>query len=207
MAEMTPGPLIMMTQFVDFLAAMHQPGGLDPLLAATLGAILTICVIFMPCFLWIFVGAPFAERLRRKRALSASLTTITAAVVGVVLNLAIWFALHALFAELREVRVLTGVVELPVFVSIDIPALLLTLGAVVAVFRLKLSALPVLTGLPPSGLAFGSAASPEIAAPFHRYFPKGDGPTAARCGNSTTRPERTLKRAAMPPANGPTGFN
>ena len=160
MAETTPGPLIIVTQFVGFLAAMRQPGGLDPLLAATVGAVLTTWVTFMPCFLWIFLGAPFVERLRGNRALAASLTAITAAVVGVILNLAVWFALHALFAELREVRVLTGLVEVPVLASIDIPALLLTLGAVVAVFRLKLSALPVLAvsaalgiGLRLSGLA------------------------------------------------------
>ena len=144
MAETTPGPLIMVTQFVGFLGAMRQPGALDPLLAATLGAILTTWVTFMPCFLWIFLGAPFVERLRGNRALAAALTAITAAVVGVILNLAVWFALHALFAELQVVRVLTGSIEVPVLISINVPALLLTLGAIVAVFRLRVGVLPIL---------------------------------------------------------------
>src|SRR5690606_13055315 len=99
MAETTPGPLIMVTQFVGFLAAFREATGLPPLLAATLGAILTTWLTFMPCFLWIFAGAPFVERLRSNRALSAALAAITAAVVGVILNLAVWFAIHTLFGE------------------------------------------------------------------------------------------------------------
>src|SRR3546814_14984995 len=99
MAETTPGPLIMVTQFVGFLAAFRESGAMHPLLAATVGAILTTWVTFVPCFLWIFAGAPFVERLRGNPALSAALTAITAAVVGVILNLAIWFAIPTLFRQ------------------------------------------------------------------------------------------------------------
>ena len=98
MAETTPGPLIMVLQFVGFLAAYRAPGVLPPLLAATLGGLLTTWVTFAPCFLWIFAGAPWIEALRGNRRLSAALNGITAAVVGVIANLALWFAAHALFA-------------------------------------------------------------------------------------------------------------
>jgi chromate transporter len=98
LAETTPGPLILVTQFVGFLAAYGQAAGLPPLLAATLGAALTTWVTFLPCFVWIFAGAPHIERLRRLPRLSAALSAITAAVVGVIANLALWFALNTLFA-------------------------------------------------------------------------------------------------------------
>ena len=138
MAESTPGPLIMVTQFVGFLAAFRNAGGLDPLLAATLGAVLTTWVTFVPCFLWIFLGAPFVERLRGNKALSASLTGITAAVVGVVLNLAIWFALHALFRSVVSWEFAGGAFEVPEWRTLDIAALLLTVASLIALFRLKL---------------------------------------------------------------------
>ena len=99
LAETTPGPLIMVLQFVGFLGGWHQPGVLSPWLAATLGAALTTWVTFVPCFLWILLGAPYIERLRGNARLTAALSAITAAVVGVVLNLAVWFALHVLFPE------------------------------------------------------------------------------------------------------------
>ena len=104
MAETTPGPLIMVVQFVGFMAAFRHPGTLDPMLAATLGAMLTTWVTFVPCFLWIFLGAPFIERLRSDPALTGAMSAITAAVVGVILNLAIWFALHVLFRPARPVE-------------------------------------------------------------------------------------------------------
>ena len=97
MAETTPGPLIMVTQFVGFMAAFREPGLLAALPAGVLGGALTTWVTFAPCFLWIFLGAPFVERLRENRALAAALAAITAAVVGVILNLALWFALHTIF--------------------------------------------------------------------------------------------------------------
>ena len=144
LAETTPGPLIMVVQFVGFLAAFRDATGLPPLVAATLGAILTTWVTFLPCFLWIFAGAPFVERLRGNRALSAALTAITAAVVGVILNLALWFAIHTLFGEVREVRIAGAVFETPVLASLNLPALLLAAGAAIAVFRFKVGMIPVL---------------------------------------------------------------
>jgi chromate transporter len=96
LAETTPGPLIMVLQFVGFAGGWQQPGGLPPLLAATLGAAMTTWTTFVPCFLWIFLGAPSVERLRQVAWLHAALTAVTAAVVGVILNLAVWFALAVL---------------------------------------------------------------------------------------------------------------
>jgi chromate transporter len=150
MAETTPGPLIMVTQFVGFLAAFRDSGMLHPLVAATLGAILTTWVTFVPCFLWIFAGAPFIERLRGNPALSAALTAITAAVVGVILNLAIWFAIHTLFRQVQRI----GGIDLPVLSSFNIPAVLLSAGAVIAVFRFKIGVLPVLGACAGIGAAY-----------------------------------------------------
>jgi chromate transporter len=144
MAETTPGPLIMVVQFVGFMGAFRDPGALPPLLAGALGGLLTTWVTFVPCFLWIFLGAPFVETLRSNKALSAALATITAAVVGVVLNLAVWFALHVLFAEVREVPVLGLTLDVPVLASINIASLALTLAALLAVFRFKVGMIPVL---------------------------------------------------------------
>lgn len=104
MAETTPGPLIMVVQFVGFLGAYRNPGPFDPLTAGVAGSLVTTWVTFVPCFYWIFLGAPFIERLRGNRLLGAALSAITAAVVGVVLNLAVWFALHTLFGEVRTER-------------------------------------------------------------------------------------------------------
>ena len=97
LAETTPGPLIMVLQFVGFMGGWSQPGALPPLTAATLGALITTWATFVPCFLWIFIGAPYVERLRGNVALTAALATVTAAVVGVILNLAVWFGLHVIF--------------------------------------------------------------------------------------------------------------
>ncbi len=144
MAETTPDPLIMVTQFVGFLAAWREPGGMNPLLAATLGGLLTTWVTFTPCFLWIFFGAPFVEALRANKALGAALGAITAAVVGVILNLAVWFALHVLFTKQMPVRFLGASVELPVLSSVDWPSLVLAIAAAVAIFRFKFGMIPVL---------------------------------------------------------------
>jgi chromate transporter len=97
LAETTPGPLIMVLQFVGFLGGWHQPGLLPTLAAATLGAAITTWATFLPCFLWIFLGGPYIERLRGNANLTTTLSAITAAVVGVILNLAVWFGLHVLF--------------------------------------------------------------------------------------------------------------
>jgi chromate transporter len=158
LAETTPGPLIMVTQFVGFLGAARLSAGMDPLLAGTLGAILTTWVTFTPCFLWIFIGAPFSEKLRANQPLSAALSAITAAVVGVILNLALWFGLHSLFAEVRPVRLAPLAFDVPVLASINLPALVLTLAASVAIFRFRLGAMPVLAGCALAGIAWWLAA-------------------------------------------------
>jgi chromate transporter len=102
LGETTPGPLIMVLQFVGFVAAWQNPGDLSPLAAGALGAAITTWVTFLPCFLFVFLGAPHVEGLRERPALASTLTAITAAVVGVILNLALWFALHALWPEGRS---------------------------------------------------------------------------------------------------------
>jgi len=154
LAETTPGPLIMVTQFVGFLAAFRDSGALHPLVAATLAAILTTWVTFVPCFLWIFAGAPFVERLRGNLALSAALSAITAAVVGVILNLAVWFSIHTLFGEVREIRFAVGAFDAPVFASLNLPSLVLAGGAAIAVFRFKAGMIPVLFACAGLGAAY-----------------------------------------------------
>ena len=154
MAETTPGPLIMVTQFVGFLAAWREPGGMPPLLAATLGGLLTTWVTFTPCFLWIFFGAPFVEALRANKALGAALGAITAAVVGVILNLAVWFALHVLFARVVKVHALGASIDIPVLSSVDLPSLLLALAAAVAVFRFRIGMVPVLLASAAAGMIY-----------------------------------------------------
>jgi chromate transporter len=154
LAETTPGPLIMVTQFVGFLGAFRDPGGLNPFVAGTLGGLLTTWVTFVPCFLWIFLGAPFVETIRGNRALAAALAVITAAVVGVILNLAVWFGLHVLFGEVREVEGLGMSLDIPVLATIDPAALVLTLAAVVAVFHLKIGMIPVLAACSAAGVLY-----------------------------------------------------
>ncbi|WEX86593.1 chromate efflux transporter [Sinorhizobium garamanticum] len=155
MAETTPGPLIMVTQFVGFMGAYRDPGSLNPLLAGTLGGLLTTWVTFVPCFLWIFLGAPFMETMRSNKALSAALAAITAAVVGVILNLAVWFSLHVLFRELYEARGLGMTIDVPVLSSVNVASLILTLAAMVAVFRFKIGMLTALAGSSLVGLVYG----------------------------------------------------
>jgi chromate transporter len=144
MAETTPGPLIMVVQFVGFMAAFGQAAGLSPMVAGTLGGLLATWVTFAPCFLWIFVGAPYIEALRGNKALSGALSAITAAVVGVILNLSIWFALHTLFRETFPVHGFGLSFDAPVLTSIDVPALLLSLAAATAIFRFNIGMLVVL---------------------------------------------------------------
>jgi chromate transporter len=144
LAETTPGPLILVNQFVGFAAAFRHPGSLPPALAGVLGSVLTTWVTFVPCYLWIFLGAPYMERLRRNARLSAALRGVTAAVVGVILNLALWFALHVLFAETRPFELGGSRLEVPVPESLHGAALLITLVAALAVFRYRASVLTVL---------------------------------------------------------------
>jgi chromate transporter len=146
MAETTPGPLIMVLQFVGFMAAYRDPGTLPPMLAATLGGLLATWVTFTPCFLWIFLGAPFVETLRGNKGLAGALTAITAAVVGVILNLSIWFALHTVFRETWPVRSFGLSFDMPVISSVDVAALILAIAAATAIFRFNLGMLTVLGG-------------------------------------------------------------
>lgn len=141
LAETTPGPLILVTQFVGFLAALRNPGPLDPLFAASLGALLTTWVTFAPCFLWIFAGAPYVEALRGNRAVAASLSAITAAVVGVILNLAVWFGIHVLF---REIQSFGFGPDLPVLASVDWRAAFLAALAALLLLKFKQGMLTVL---------------------------------------------------------------
>jgi chromate transporter len=146
MAETTPGPLIMVLQFVGFMAAFRDPGTLPPMLAATLGGLLATWVTFTPCFLWIFLGAPFVETLRGNKGLAGALTAITAAVVGVILNLSIWFALHTVFRETAPVRAFGRSFDMPVISSVDLAALILAIAAATAIFRFNMGMLTVLGG-------------------------------------------------------------
>jgi chromate transporter len=146
MAETTPGPLIMVLQFVGFMAAYRDPGGLSPMLAGTLGGLLATWVTFTPCFLWIFLGAPFVETLRGNRALAGALSAITAAVCGVILNLAMWFAIHTIFRETVPVRGYGLSFDAPLPASANLAALALAAAAILAIFRFKLGMLWTLAG-------------------------------------------------------------
>jgi chromate transporter len=144
MAETTPGPLIQVVQFVGFMGAYRDPGPLHPLLAGTLASVLVTWVTFVPCFLWIFLGAPWIETLRGSRPLGAALSAITAAVVGVVLNLALWFALHTLFADVTELRALGLHLPVPDPASLDLAAAAIGAVAALLLFRVRLSMLATL---------------------------------------------------------------
>ncbi len=154
LAESTPGPLIIVTQYVGFLAAYREPGGLDPLLAGTLGGLLTTWVTFLPCFLWIFLGAPFVERLRHNRALASALAAISAAVVGVILNLACWFALHYWFGRVGDVRAGPLHMPAPDIATIDWAALLLSAAALIAMLRFGHGVFTILAGCAAAGLVW-----------------------------------------------------
>jgi chromate transporter len=144
LAESTPGPLIMVVEFVAFLAAYKHPGSLPRLLAGTLGAALTVWVTFVPCFLFIFVGAPYVERLRGNAVLSHALTAVSAAVAGVVLNLAVWFAIHTAFATVDDRSYGPLHLPMPVWSSIRVASVAISGLAAVAVFRFRLGTLRVL---------------------------------------------------------------
>ena len=139
LAETTPGPLILVLQFVGFLAAWPQGW-----LAAVAGAALTVWVTFAPCFAWIFLGAPYVERLHNAPKLKGALAGVTAAVVGVIGNLALWFGLRVLFGEMSATTLGGLVLEWPVPASLNLPALLLALLAAVCLFRLKLGVVKTL---------------------------------------------------------------
>jgi len=152
MAETTPGPLIMVLQFVGFMAAYRAPGALSPMLAGTLGGLLATWVTFTPCFLWIFLGAPFIETLRGNKALNAAFSAITAAVVGVILNLAVWFAVHSVFHATIPIRSFPLAFDAPNFASIDPWAFALSVAAAIAIFRFKVGMIPTLAGCCAAGV-------------------------------------------------------
>ena len=152
MAETTPGPLIMVLQFVGFLGAYRLAGGMDPLTAGILGSVVTTWVTFVPCFLWIFLGAPYIERLRGNRALSTALTGITAAVVGVIFNLAVWFSLHTLFRDVGEIRLLGLRLLVPDWSTLSMGVLVIAILAFLALFRWKLGMLKTLALCAVAGL-------------------------------------------------------
>lgn len=138
LAETTPGPLIMVLQFVAFVAAYHHQIGLSPIAAGMLASFLTVWVTFAPCFLWIFVGAPYIEKLRNNIRLQAALKTITAAIVGVIANLSLWFALHTLFADTQQFSWYPLTFEMPVWTQIEWPMFGITLIALIATFKFNL---------------------------------------------------------------------
>jgi chromate transporter len=154
LAETTPGPLIMVLAFVGFLAAFRDAGGLDPMLAGLLGAAFTTWVTFAPSFLWIFLGAPYMEALRGNRALAGALGAITAAVVGVVLNLALWFGLHVLFGALSERHRLGMTLLVPDAATLDVAALALTLAAAVLLLRFRIGIVGTLALCAAAGAAY-----------------------------------------------------
>jgi chromate transporter len=141
LAETTPGPLIMVLQFVGFMGAWQHPEGLSPLVAASFGALLTTWCTFTPCFLWIFLGGPHIEQLRGNQKLTSALSAVTAAIVGVILNLAVWFALHVFF---------------PSAGAIDWFAIVLCVVALVLMLRYKVDIIPVVLGSGAIGLIYKS---------------------------------------------------
>jgi chromate transporter len=134
------------------MGAYRDPGSLNPMTAATLAAILTTWVTFVPCFLWIFLGAPFIERLRNNVALTGAMSAITAAVVGVILNLAVWFGLHTLFSEVATWSVGKFSLDVPVLSSLVLPSLVLTVTAGVAIFRFSASVIATLLACAVAGM-------------------------------------------------------
>ncbi|MDB5972560.1 MAG: chrA [Hydrocarboniphaga sp.] len=153
LAETTPGPLILVLTYVGFLGAHRDPGSLPPLLAGVLGGAISSWVTFVPCFLWIFLGAPYIERLRGNPWLTAALTGITAAVVGVILNLSIWFAIHVLFTQVDTWSGYGLKLPAPRFSSLSIAALLLGAGSMLALLRFHVNLLLTLAACAAIGLA------------------------------------------------------
>jgi len=154
LAETTPGPLILVLQFVGFLGAYRNPGALDPMIAGVLASALTVWVTFVPCFLWIFFGAPYIEALRGNKSLNAAMSSITAAVVGVVLNLGVWFALNTIFGSVRDVWVLGAHLQVPVLGTANLPSLCIAMVALLALFRFKIGMIPTIAGCAALGVAY-----------------------------------------------------
>jgi chromate transporter len=161
MAETTPGPLIMVVQYVGFLAGYRTPGAMPPLLTGALAGLLVTWVTFTPCFLWVFLGAPYVEALRGVRALGATLSAVTAAVAGVILNLAVWFGMHVVFRETVPWHGYGLSLSVPVLPTIDILATIIAIAAALALFRFKIGVIQTLLACSLAGvvlrLIFGAA--------------------------------------------------
>ncbi len=156
LAESTPGPLIMVTEFVGFLGAYRFPGGLDPVVAGVLGAVVTVWATFAPCFLWIFLGAPYIEKLRGNRSLDGALSAVTAAVVGVILNLGLAFGIITLFDSVGRGRLLGVTFPLPQPSSVDVFALALAAAGFLALWRYRVYVLWVVGSSAVAGLVYRS---------------------------------------------------
>jgi chromate transporter len=154
MAETTPGPLIQVVQYVGFMGAYRFNEPFNPFVAGTLGAIVVTWVTFVPCFLWIFLGAPYIEYLRGNEALNSALSAITAAVVGVILNLAIWFSIHTLFATVNEIYIGPLRLYTPDWMTLDPAALAIAIAAMVGMFRFKLGMFTTLAASAFAGLLY-----------------------------------------------------
>ena len=152
LAESTPGPLIMVLEFVGFVGAYQSPGGLPPVVAGVLGAAVAVWATFAPCFLWIFLGAPYVERIRGRRRLAAALQTVTAAVVGVIANLAVTFGVVTLFRSVRSIEVLGGEMPVPVWSSLDPFAVAVAVVAFVGMWRFRWHVVPVILASAVAGL-------------------------------------------------------
>lgn len=159
LAETTPGPLIMVTQFVGYLAAERNGGGVA-MIDGIIGAVVTTWATFAPCFLWIFAGAPYIERLHNAPRLRAALASVTAAVVGVILNLSVWFGLHVLFGRFTTWELGGARVEIPELASVNIPALALSCLAAVLIFALRAGVITTL------GICAGTALAWYVVAPL-----------------------------------------
>jgi chromate transporter len=152
LAESTPGPLIMVLEFVGFVGSYQHPGGLPPFVAGVLGAAVVVWATFAPCFLWIFLGAPYVERIRGHARLASALQTVMAAVVGVIANLAVTFGVLTLFREVRSVAFLSGDVPVPVWTTLDPFALGVAAIAFLGIWRLGWNVVPVIVGSAAAGL-------------------------------------------------------
>jgi chromate transporter len=156
LAESTPGPLIMVLEFVGFVGAYQHPGGLPPLLAGFLGACVAVWATFAPCFLWIFLGAPYLERIRGNVRLASALQTVTAAVVGVIANLAVTFGVVTLFREVRIAQVLGGEFPVPVWSEVDPFAVAVAGVAFVGLWRFRWRIVPVILASAVAGIVRAS---------------------------------------------------
>jgi chromate transporter len=154
MAETTPGPLIQVVQFVGYMGAYRDPGTLAPWLAGVFGSVVVTWVTFVPCFLWIFLGAPYMERIRGNVRLQAALSAVTAAVLGVILNLALWFGIHTLFSAVAVRTIGPLRLLVPDWGSVDVATLAIAVAASLALLRLHMPVIPVILAGAVAGIAW-----------------------------------------------------